>query len=168
MIADKFNKFLVNIHPRLASKILPSNKTFQSYLQPYDSTMETSEPTIKELRPAFCTLKSNKSEGFDEISINDVKRIFEAIESPLCYIFNLSLKYGIFPCRLKIARVTPIYKAGDEFTLSNYRPISILLCFSKLLERIMYYIPTLQNMIFYTKINLAFKQITRLLTQSYN
>ena len=87
----------------------------------------------------FCTLKSNKSAGFDEISINVVKRIFEAIaESPLCYIFNQSLKYAVFPCKLKIARVTPIYKAGDEFTLSNYRPISILPCFSKLLERIMY------------------------------
>ena len=94
--------------------------------------METSELTIKELRHAFCTLKSNKSADFDEISINVVKRIFDAIESPLCYIFNLSFKDGVFPCKLKIARVTPIYKAG------NYRPISILPCFSKLLERIMY------------------------------
>ena len=67
-----------------------------------------------------------------------MSRIFDAIESPLCYIFNLSFKDGVFPCKLKIARVTPIYKAGDEFTLSNYRPISNLPCFSKLLERIMY------------------------------
>ena len=44
MIADKFN--FVNIGLQLASKILPSNKTFQSYLQPYDSTMETSELTV--------------------------------------------------------------------------------------------------------------------------
>ena len=58
MITDKFNQFFVNIGPQLASKILPSNITFQSYLQPYDSTMETSELTIKELRHAFCTLKS--------------------------------------------------------------------------------------------------------------
>ena len=44
----------------------------------------------------------------------------------------------IFPDELKIARVSPIYKAGDENDFGNYRPISALPCFSKMLERIMY------------------------------
>ena len=39
---------------------------------------------------------------------------------------------------MKIARVTPIFKTGDKTLVTNYRPISILPCFSKLLERIMY------------------------------
>ena len=38
----------------------------------------------------------------------------------------------------KIASVTPIYKTGDENDFGNYRPISVLPCFSKMLERIMY------------------------------
>ena len=54
------------------------------------------------------------------------------------YIFNLSLQRGIFPENLKIAEVSPIYKKDEEFLLTNYRPISVLPCFSKLLERIMY------------------------------
>lgn len=54
------------------------------------------------------------------------------------YIFNLSLKNGVFPDRLKLARVIPVFKSGDDSNLSNYRPISILPCFSKILERIMY------------------------------
>ena len=44
----------------------------------------------------------------------------------------------IFPDELKIARVTPIYKTGDENDFGNYRLISVLPCFSKMLERIMY------------------------------
>ena len=34
--------------------------------------------------------------------------------------------------------MTPIYKAGDNSDVSNYRPISVLPCFSKILERLMY------------------------------
>ena len=45
---------------------------------------------------------------------------------------------GIVPNKLKIARVTPIHKAGENTDVSNYRPISVLPCFSKILERIMY------------------------------
>ena len=55
------------------------------------------------------------------------------------HIFNLSHEKGIFPDDLKIARVTPIFKAGDESEMGNYRPISVLPCFSKILERIIYH-----------------------------
>ena len=53
-------------------------------------------------------------------------------------IFSLSLKKGIFPEKMKIAKVSPIFKKGDKSILSNYRPISVLPCFSKILEHIMY------------------------------
>ena len=53
-------------------------------------------------------------------------------------IFNLSLQKGCVPEELKIARVTPIYKADDVNDIVNYIPISVLPCFSKILERIMY------------------------------
>ena len=39
---------------------------------------------------------------------------------------------------MKIAKVTPVFKEGDSADLSNYRPISVLPCFSKFLERLMY------------------------------
>ena len=53
-------------------------------------------------------------------------------------IFNLSLSTGIFPDTLKVAKVSPIFKNGGKDLLTNYRPISVLPCFSKILERIMY------------------------------
>ena len=56
----------------------------------------------------------------------------------LFHIFKVSIKQGIFPDRLKIAKVTPIFKSGAKDNISNYRPISILPVFSKVLETIMY------------------------------
>ena len=43
---------------------------------------------------------------------------------------------GIFPDRMKIARVIPLFKNGDVKELSNYRPVSILPQFSKFLEKV--------------------------------
>ena len=56
----------------------------------------------------------------------------------LLRIFRLSLEEGIFPDDLKTVKVTPIFKAGNENDFGNYRPISVLSCFSKIFEKIMY------------------------------
>ena len=57
---------------------------------------------------------------------------------PLLHIFRLYLEEVIFTHDLKTAKVTPIFKAPDENHFGNYRPISVLSCFSKILEKIMY------------------------------
>ena len=72
------------------------------------------------------------------MSFNVIKKCFGELCEPLKYLFNLSIVKGIFPDDLKIAKVTPIYKADNSSNISNYRPISVLACFSKMLERIMY------------------------------
>ena len=54
------------------------------------------------------------------------------------YIFNLLVNTGIFPDKLKISTISPIFKNGEKDLLTNYRPISVLPCFSKILERIIY------------------------------
>ena len=58
------------------------------------------------------------------------------IIQPLFTIFNLSLTTGVVPDDLKHAKVIPIFKGGDSSMFINYRPISLLPCFSKILERI--------------------------------
>ena len=68
--------------------------------------------------------------------------------------FYLSLESGIFLDSLKIAKVTPVYKSGAGSSLRNYRPISLLPCFSKMPERIMYtrlYSYLQENKIHYSK-----------------
>jgi hypothetical protein len=48
------------------------------------------------------------------------------------------MQYGIFPERLKYLAIKPIYKKGDKSLITNYRPISLLTSFSKVVEKIMY------------------------------
>ena len=67
-----------------------------------------------------------------------IKRSIGSISSPLTHIINLSITHWIVPDELKIARVVPIFKSGDKALFSNYRPISVIPCFSKFLERIIY------------------------------
>ena len=50
--------------------------------------------------------------------------------------FGDSIKLGAFLEKLKLAKVTPIFKSRKNKHLTNYRPISVLPCFSKILERI--------------------------------
>ena len=60
------------------------------------------------------------------------------ISKQLAHIFNQSICSGIFPDRLKYAKVIPIHKKGPPTNPSNYRPISLLSVFSKILEKLMY------------------------------
>ena len=54
------------------------------------------------------------------------------------YIFNPSLCQGKFISSFKHAKLIPVYKRGDPKILTNYRPISLLPSFSKILEKIVY------------------------------
>lgn len=65
-----------------------------------------------------------------------VKWVIEAISKPLTYICNLSFQTGKFPNKMKIAKVVPLYKTGDRHHFTNYRPVSLLPQFSKILEKI--------------------------------
>ena len=67
-----------------------------------------------------------------------IKKFINILAEPLSHIFNLSFTSGIFPDDMKIARVIPLFKAGDRVIFSNYRPVSILPGFSKFLEKVMY------------------------------
>ena len=111
-IAEHFNKYFVSVGPNLASIIPKPNKNFESFLTGNYQLFSDTPLTDEELEIAFTALKTNKSPGFDEISPNVVKCVFDAIIKPIKHIFGLSLNKGIFPDQLKIARVTPIFKQG--------------------------------------------------------
>ena len=54
-----------------------------------------------------------------DIYINVVKFVADSLSKPLCEIFNNSIKSGIFPNSLKIAKVIPIFKSGDKETVTT-------------------------------------------------
>ena len=69
---------------------------------------------------------------------NSVPPPFTMITKPLTAIINQSILNGIFPDKLKLAKVIPIYKKGDVNDLNNYRPISLLPTLSKIFERVVH------------------------------
>jgi hypothetical protein len=90
-----------------------------------------------DIRKIVKLLKSKCSHGYDEVPTKMLKASMPYIISPLTYICNQSLAEGIFPDRLK-AIIKPIFKNGNKEEPSNYRPISLLPAFSKILERVIY------------------------------
>ena len=90
--------------------------------------------------------------GYDGISLRLLKLCKSTVIKPLLLIIRQVLNTGIFPEKLKIAKVIPIFKNGDEKLFSNYRPISILPSISKIIEKVVYqqiYSFFQQNELFY-------------------
>ena len=97
LIAENFNKYFVNVGPKLAASIPLSNKSFKSFLSGSYDVLNESPLTDEELKCAFLTLKPNKSPGFDDISSDVVKFVFDALVGPIRHIFDISLKKRDFP-----------------------------------------------------------------------
>ena len=91
-----------------------------------------------EFKYTFFSLKSNKSSGFDDISVNVLRQVFGMIKNSLIYFFNFSLNKGVFPDKLILAGVFLSFKNGEKCKLTNYKPVSVLAFISPILERIMY------------------------------
>ena len=135
-IANGFNDFFADIGQNLANQISTSDIDPLTYLDTdSDQTIFLNPTDEEEVSSIIRTLK-NSSPGWDSISSVVIKASFPSFLTPLTHLLNLSLNQGIVPKELKIAKVTPIFKSGDQTLFSNYRPISILPSFSKVLEKL--------------------------------
>ena len=109
-IAECFNDFFVNIGSNLANNLPPSQDNFNDFLNE-PCLFEFNFLRVKELcvENAISSL-NNSSSGMDDISINVVKQSVCQLSNVFSSIVNKSLETSIVPNKLKIARVTPIFK----------------------------------------------------------
>ena len=137
-IADRFNNFFVNVGSTLAKAIPPVSKSPTEYIKENMMNCFYIRPVTEiEIVNIISDFKDSAA-GWDELKPSVIRGIKEFIKMPLRHICNLSFNTGVFPWELKVANVVPIFKSGDDMLFSNYRPVSVLPVFSKVIERLMY------------------------------
>jgi hypothetical protein len=81
------------------------------------------------------SLKGKHSVSYDVIPECIVKQCIQLVKKPLTHIYNVSWNSGVFPNDSKIAKVKPLYKKGARYDIQNYRPISVLSVFFKIIGK---------------------------------
>ena len=82
-------------------------------------------------------MKSKSSTGYDNISNKLIENDREVLIKPLTLLMNQIIHTGEFPKQLKIARVKPLFKKGNQSSFTNYRPISLLPSIFNFFEHVM-------------------------------
>ena len=98
--------------------------------------MLLSKTDAKEILSIVKRFSNKSSIDCNDMNMSIIKEIFPFLVNPFTYICNLSFYSGDFPNAMKIAKVLPLHKNGAKNTFSNYRPISLLPQFSKILEKL--------------------------------
>ena len=136
-ICDILNNHFVNVGPNLANSIPSYANSYSDYLCNRISNsifLDNTDP--EEISKIISSLNIKKAVGPDGIS-SKILHILKSVISPLLSnIINKSMQLGIFPDKLKIAKIIPLHKGGKIDEINNYRPISILSSQSKIFEKV--------------------------------
>ena len=149
VIANGFCEFFSTVGTKLQEGVLSiKNRVWQSHktecqilkskINPTNKTFRFKDVNLKEVIYILKCLKARKSAGYDNIPPNLVKYGAEELVYPLRHLINRSLQTATFPCCEKVGKITPIYKSDSHCSFDNYRPISCLPVFSKVLERLVH------------------------------
>ena len=127
----------------IASKIVKDNPTsadsFKRFFNRPISDSIFLQPTEPgEIFNTINSLNLRKSSGFDHYPPFFVKLAGPVISELFSVLVNHSITLGIFPEVLKVAKVILVYELGSRHNPNNYRPISLLSCFAKIFEKLLY------------------------------
>ena len=139
-MANHFNEFFTSIASKIVDEINPT-------VHPRDINHDSDSDiplfsffnvpiTEAEIVTATNLLQAKKTLDFTGISVWLVQKVILSISAPLHHIFLQSFSNGIVPQQLKTAKIIPVIKSGKKDAMDNYRPISLLSCFSKIIEKI--------------------------------
>jgi len=103
-----------------------------------DEPLSSINITVPEVYEALTSLDIDKSCGIDRIAPRVLYNCAGPLCEPLHHLFSMSLRHATLPSSWKLHKVIPIFKSGDQCSVRNYRPISLLSNTSKVLERLIY------------------------------
>ena len=129
---------MLNKYFSMISKLDEDHVDLPKFDTKTNSKFSDIQVNIKEIIDIIQILDPNKASGPDVISHKMLKLCPEKVAVPLHIIFNKSLREGIYPTSWKIANLIPIFKKGDSSLPSNYRPISLISCVGKVMERVVF------------------------------
>ena len=139
-MANSFNTFFSEIGENISTSIPETRAKPENFNNEeenhniYDFSFSVVTPDM--LFKAISSLESKSSLDIDNLNTKVLKKVAPHIIKPLTHICNLSIGNGKFPSKLKVSRTVPVFKAGHEDNVSNYRPISCLPVLSKIIERL--------------------------------
>ena len=130
--------FFTNVGPNLAKNISIPEKdvSIYDYLEgKVDHTMFLSPVDDQEIIRTVQNCK-NKSTDYSDINMSLIKNVIKKIVQLFGHICHVSFQTGVFPSKMKIAKVVPLFKCREKNVFTNYRPISLLPQFSKIQEKL--------------------------------
>jgi hypothetical protein len=132
------NNYFTSVASKIVNEIEPTDRPPDSLLPHNENifSLSNNPATFSEIKEACDQLQSKTSLDFEGISLFFIKKVICAIATPILHVFRQSLCTGVVPSQFKIAKVVPVFKSGDKTIPDNYRPISLLSSFSKILEKV--------------------------------
>ena len=136
-IANILNQHFTGIGKKLAKKLEKSKYKFSAFMGKRNvNSIFLKEIEISEIYDEIRSLCTSKVAGYDKISPKVLKWSPHLFAPILHVAYNKCIRQGRYPSNLKIAKVSPIHKGGDKNDIDNYRPISVLTQFNRILERL--------------------------------
>ena len=136
-IPNILNKHFASIGHTLASKIGHS-KEFSQYLPGLSFSESFAFNPVLPGEIEIESLPLNKAPGLNSCPVKILKSAGQLLSKPLASIMNKSSESGIYPSKLKVAEVVPVYKNEEELDPYNCKPISLLSIFNRIFEKLMY------------------------------
>ena len=138
-LARIMNEFFISKVKKLESELPPSDgdsiNLIKNIMSNHQCKFSLGAVHPDQILKIISNLKSSQSCGVDNIDSKVIKLIKHQITPVLTHVVNLSIQHQQFPSQWKKAKVFPLHKKSEPIYPKNYRPVSLLPIFSKILER---------------------------------
>lgn len=134
-VANLFNSHFISASGSKRSKLFSGASTSGPDPPPIAHSFFLTPVTREEVINIIKTMKPKSSSGPDGISSRILKVCYEFLIDPFVHLINHSFSHGQFPEVLKYSIIQPLHKKGSKDMLDNFRPITLISTFSKIIEK---------------------------------